>query len=223
MKKYILLVLSVLFVTGCTVQKLDTNIESNVQKILSLHLKLSNTSKNGYKYYLPKGVSVIDNTDYNETLVSNGDTYYLYVDIVSKHYKSKINYTINPDAYKSIKLKQNNKEGYLEIRQEENQYLIEMVFNYAKIKTYVTKDHISNALINISYILSTMQYNDTVIDLLFSSESFELNKEKFSIFESTRESGNFLDYINQYDKDIGDITEDNTQDDTSVDIQNTTE
>lgn len=223
MKKIILLVLSLLFLTGCTVTKLDSNIESNVNKILSLDLKLSNSSKNGYKYYLPKGVSVVDNTDYNETLVSGGDTYYLYVDIVSKHYKSKLNYQINPNAYKSMKLEQNKKEGYLEINQKNNLYLIEMVYNYAKIKTYVPKERLSDSLINISYILSTMNYNNTIIDLLFSSESYQLNKEKFSLFDSTRENGKFSDYVIEFDKDIGDITEDITEDNTSVDIQNTTE
>lgn len=207
MKKIILLIILFVVLTGCTIKKLDNTIETNVQTILDLNLKLSNNSKNGYKYYLPKGVTVIDNTDYNEKLVANGTIYYLYIDIVSQHYQSPLQYKEDKTAYLSIPLKSGSKSGYLKVKKENKQYLVEMVYNYAKIKTYVEYKKLNDTIINCSYILSTLDYNDKIIDLLFTNYNFASTEEKFSLFKSSRENGNFLDYVEKYDKYVEEETQ----------------
>ena len=94
MKKFFLLLLiPLLFMTGCTIKQVDNkDIKSILDTLLGNNLNLYNQTSKGYKYYVPRGVSVIDNTSYNEKLIATGDIYYLYVDVVSYQYKKINNY-----------------------------------------------------------------------------------------------------------------------------------
>lgn len=194
-----LILISILLLTGCTYKKIDENNIDNITDILLIKkLNLFNHTAKGYKYYLPKGVKVIDNTNYNERLFANGNVYYLYIDIVNFHYKKPFSYTINEDAFFSKPLKYKN-EGYLEINKINDKYFIEMMYNYAKIETFVKEKDIGNTIINISYILSSLKFNDNIIDLIFDEDILNYDEKKFDIFESKGREGNFLDYVNEYD------------------------
>ncbi len=87
MKKKIILISLLLFIlTGCTsVQKMS--LESIIQKETETNVTLYNKYHHGYKYYLPIGLEVIDNSDYNEVLMDENYKYYLYVDAVSQYNK----------------------------------------------------------------------------------------------------------------------------------------
>ena len=90
MKKIIIFIFVMLMVTGCSIKRLDTSsLDRIVDTVLSEKIKLSNRVSKGYKYYLPKGVKLLDYNEYNDKLYSSYNTYYLYVDIVSYHYKIK--------------------------------------------------------------------------------------------------------------------------------------
>jgi len=91
MKKIFIFLL--IFVTGCSVVRIDTDsIDNIVSVVLSKNNTLYNQIGNGYKYYIPRGVSHIDTNELNETLYFNGNYYYLYVDIVSFLYQTEIDY-----------------------------------------------------------------------------------------------------------------------------------
>ena len=90
MKKSLLLLIFVLIITGCDIKEVNTNdINNNVSILLNEKINLSNRVASGYKYYLPRGMRVIDKTEYNEKLFSQGYTYYLYIDVVSYHFKKE--------------------------------------------------------------------------------------------------------------------------------------
>ncbi|MDD2203330.1 MAG: hypothetical protein PHD78_02995 [Bacilli bacterium] len=210
MKKIFVLLLIFPFVLmGCTVVEVnDKDLNKIVDTILGKNLNLHNQTSNGYKYYLPRGTRVIDSTSYNEKLFSDGYKYYLYVDIVNYHFKKDVSYEENMDAYFSKKLDYNKKQGYLEITEIKNLYFVEMMYNYSKIEVFVSKDNIKDAVINASYILSSLNFNDTIIETLFNETSIDLNEEKFKLFEPKREEGNFLDYVKEYDQYEDTIDED---------------
>ena len=68
-KLLILLSISVLFITGCSLKKLESdNIEKNMDSLLSTKVSIHNEYYEGYKYYLPKSLSFIDKDDYNAIL-----------------------------------------------------------------------------------------------------------------------------------------------------------
>ena len=93
----ILLSMVMLFITGCSVTKLDdTDIGKNMKTLLSQDNKLYNVHYSGYKYYLPKGISFVDKDDYNSVLSdSHGNKYYMFVDAISYYYKVENTYKVN--------------------------------------------------------------------------------------------------------------------------------
>lgn len=191
MKKIaVLLFMLVMITTGCTIVRIDTkSIDNIVSVVLSKENTLYNRVGKGYKYYVPRSVTYLDTNDLNDKLYSNGNYYYLYIDAVSYFYKTKINYKENDKSYYSKKIN-GNKEGYLEINQVGNQYSINFVYNYAKIEALVDKDDIETAVLEASYILSTVKFNDNVIKLMLNEEYFTNKEEKYDVFTQKEEQQN---------------------------------
>jgi hypothetical protein len=218
MKKiFVLLLTSLIFLSGCSIKKVDNeNIDEMVSTILNKKLNLYNQHSSGYKYYIPRGMSLIDSTSYNEKMFSNGYTYYLYVDVVSYHFKKDFTYKINDKAYFSKKLKFNNKSGYIEINKEKDLYFIQMMLNYSKIEVYVPKDYINDAIINASYILSSIKFNDTTIKALFDDTAINFKEEKFELFKPREEEDNSLNF------DEEKVTEDIVTDEDIITTDETT-
>lgn len=188
MKKLLLLFLTMLLVTGCTVVRIDTHeIDNIVNVVLSKENKLYNRVGKGYKYYIPRGVNYIDTNDLNDRLYSDGNYYYLYIDAVSYFYKTKVDYQEKGQAYYSKKIK-GKKEGYLEIQKLDNQYKVEFFYNYAKIETLVKKDDLLDVVLNASYILSTVKFNDNVIKLMLNEDYFVNKEERYNLFTKKQET-----------------------------------
>ena len=145
----------------------------------------------GYKYYIPRGVSYIDTIELNDELYSNGIYYYLYVDAVGYYYKSKVNYKENSNLYYSKVIK-GDKDGYLEIKEDNGNYHISFVYNYAKIEAKVKKEQIEEVILNSSYILSTIKFNDNIIELMLDSDYFTNKEEQYDTFSKKNENNNFL-------------------------------
>lgn len=198
MKKIFILLFGLFIMTGCSVVRIDTNsIDNIVDVVLSKNNTLYNRIGRGYKYYKPRGVSYIDTLDLNDVLYSNGDYYYLYIDAIGYYYKAKIDIKENKDAYYFKKIKLKDKEGYLEITKQSNGYHIEFVYNYAKIETVVDEDKIDEVVLNSSYILSTVKFNDNIIGLMLDDEYFTNKEERYTLFEQKEENNNFLEYIEE--------------------------
>lgn len=186
MKKLAILLLLVVFTTaGCTAVRIDTkNIDNIINVVLSKNNTLYNRVGKGYKYYVPRGVTYIDTDNLNDKLYSKGNYYYLYIDAVSYFYEKEIDYEESDEAYYSKKI-DGDKKGYLEINQVGNQYSIKFVYNYAKIESLVDKDDIETVVLNASYILSTVKFNDNVIELMLNEEYFTNKEEKYDLFEKS--------------------------------------
>lgn len=183
MKKIFLLCIFVTMLTGCTSIN-NSSIESILNETISSVVKITNTQRNGYSYYLPRGLDVKKSKNFNEMFEDDLYQYYLYVDVVSYNNKTSFKYTINNKAYFSSSLENNGKYGYIEINNyKNNQYLIEIMYNYAKIEVVVYEKDIKNAVTNIMTVISSITYNDNVIIKYLSNSSFEGNEEKFNIFE----------------------------------------
>ncbi|MEG0021957.1 MAG: membrane lipoprotein lipid attachment site-containing protein [Bacilli bacterium] len=196
MKKLILILLSVFLLSGCTVVRINTDsIDNIVNVILSKDNTLYNNVGKGYKYYRPRGVTYIDTIDYNEKLYSNGNYYYLYIDINSYYYKREFEYKQNKEAYYSRFIDINKKTGYLEVnKQEDGYYLIEFMYNYAKIEALVKEEDINDVILNSTYILSSIKYNSNVIKIMLNEDYFTNKEERYDIFmpKSTQKKDDFI-------------------------------
>ena len=198
MKKIVIVLLGTLLLTGCTIVRISSNIDTMTDVILSKNNKLFNHVGKGYKYYVPRGVTYIDTDEYNEKLYSSGNYYYLYVDVISYYHKKDFNYDKDESAYFSKKIDNNNKKGYLEINKLDNgKYYIEFMYNYAKIECQVEKDQIEDAVLNSSYILSTIKFNRKVIKIMLQEDYFTNKEETYDIFESKKVNTNFLEVGNE--------------------------
>lgn len=196
MRKIILTILLVLVLTGCSIVRIDT---SSIDTILNVILTKDNTLFNqvgqGYKYYLPGGVTYIDSDDLNDILYCNGAHYYLYIDAISYHYNASTNYKINNSAYYSKIFSKTDgfkHSGYIEINEQGDLYHIEFVYNYAKIETLVNEENLNNAVLNASYILSTIKYNKDIVELMLEDDYFTNKTGKYDDFNSKEESEKFV-------------------------------
>lgn len=199
MKKVTILFM-LLLLTGCTIVRIDTSsIDNIVNVVLSKENNLFNRVGKGYKYYIPRGVSYIDTLELNDELYSNGIYYYLYVDAVGYYYKSKVTYNEDNKLYYS-KIIKGEKDGYLEIKKEDDKYHILFVYNYAKIEAKVKEEQIEEVILNASYILSTIKFNDNVIKLMLDSDYFTNKEEQYDTFSKKNENNNFLVEVEMEEK-----------------------
>src|SRR5699024_130179 len=104
-------------------------------------------------------------------------------------------------AYLSKKINHNNKEGYLEINKQNDKFFIEMMYNYAKIEVLVDEEELKEAVTNISYILSSLRYNRTVIRNLIDEDILDFEEKTYEIAKPKEEveTKNILEYAEEYD------------------------
>lgn len=208
MKKFLLILSVLILLSGCTITRVDNyNYEKIMDKILSLDINTYNKVGKGYKYYAPRGVVRIDSEDYNDVLKRGDNKYYLYVDVVSYYYKSKIDYEVNNNSYFFRKISNNGKEGYIIIEKKKDKLYVQMKYNYAKIETYVKESDLNLAIMDISYILSSTNFNDSLLKKMYESGNFDSKEEVYKLFDNKEKEGNFLEYIKEFDKYDGDTDE----------------
>lgn len=215
MKRVVLLLCLVVLLTGCSIKQVKyDNIDSIIESVLTKKIELSNSYFEGYKYYLPRGLRLVGKKDYNAKLVSGKNTYYLYVDVIA--YYNKVGNKFSPSkGYYSKELNFNNKKGYVEVTQTNDMYFIEIMYNYAKIETLVSRRDLNTAIINSCYILSSVQFNDKVIEALVGENALDYKETIFDIFGPHRDADQFLDYEEEYQYK-GDIDDEMNENDSDI-------
>ncbi len=184
MKKYILILIAIIFLTGCTNIN-NLSIDEIVNNSINTRVEIFNNYRKGYKYYLPTGLKVTSREETNEIIKKGANTYYLYVDLISYYNKTNREYQENTESYYSKKIEKNDNFGYLEINNQENgKYLIEIMYNYAKIEVIVAENNLNNTIINAISILTSISYNDTIIKNMMSEEGYNYKEEEIDIFET---------------------------------------
>lgn len=201
MKKRFLLVLFVcILLCGCTSIQ-NMSIEEVIENGTSRTVSVYNKYRKGYKYNLPKGLEVTNYIDYNETISSANYNYYLYVDGVSYFNKVIESYKTNSVSYVSMPISYEDKYGYLEINKLNNgKYFIELMYNYAKIEVIVKKSDINVALANGLSILSSINFDDSILKTLLDEEVSQFGESEFNIFETASSSDS--QYLQAIDADI---------------------
>ena len=202
-KKIIILMISILTLTGCT--NLTTmSINQVVDVMLEENTKLANNVFDGYKYYIPKGLKLITKDEYNASLKDEyNNTYYFYIDVVSFYNKEDVEYKVNNKAYFSKELDYNDKKGYLEITkiEETDAYFIEYMYNYGKIEAFVKENEIKSAIINMSSVLKSLEFNRTVLESLIGNNVLDYKEDTYDVMKpkgSTATKDTYLEYEEKY-------------------------
>ena len=203
MKKIIVLLsVILLLMTGCTVTTLSSvDVGSNIKVLLSEKAKLYNVYVDGYKYYVPKGLRFLDKEDYNAKFVDRyGNKYFLYVDAISYFHEVKNTYEENETSHYSRKLDYNNKSGYIQIdKQKDGNYIINFMFNYAKMEAYVSERDLVFAIDNMCYVLRSVKFNKKVLESLIGENILSYQEETFNLFDTDSSNDNFLDVVTKYE------------------------
>ena len=189
--KKILIIICLLFITGCS----DIRKQSydDIINNIATRANKDNVYRTGYSYYLPRGMRVSDSTLYNESITDARYKYYLYVDIVSYYKKVTKDYSVNDNALVSKKLDYDGKFGYVEVNLLKNdKYLVEIMYNYAKIEVIVDKSKCKEAMLSIINILKSVEYNDSIIANLMGDDVLNFSEEEFNIFNTKGSESNYL-------------------------------
>ena len=205
MKRLVLLLFAVLLLmTGCTVTTLsNVDVGSNIKTILTDKAELYNVYFEGYKYYVPKGLQFVNKDHYNAKFTDSlGNKYYLYVDAISYFHKIENTYEENETSHYSRKLNYSKKTGYIQIdKQKDGKYLINFMFNYAKMEAYVSEEDLISVVNNMAYVLRSITFNDKVLESLIGENILSYQEETFNLFDTKSASTeNFLDEVAKYDK-----------------------
>ncbi len=192
-KKSIIILLILFLVTGCT--NLKSLSYDDIIKKISENSNYVNTYRKGYRFYTPNGLR-IDNAGTNYVIFSsNTVNYYLYLDFINYDKKQEIKHEVDKNSIYNKEINNEGFFGYVDIKMlKNNQYLIEIMYNYAKIEVMVDKDMINEALINSISILKSIRYNDTIIKNILESDSLDYTEEIFDLFKDVSSNSNTLEY-----------------------------
>lgn len=202
MKIKIILIFMIILFTGCEVKDITIkDVDIFIEDALKSQRLSVNKSFKGYKFALPRGFTITDKKENNYILLSNKDSYYLYIDTVSYFYKSSFQpiKEENLFLYKEIEYKKN--KGYIKIEKTKvDEYLVKMVYNYSKIEVKTNEKNLKHVVQNSIEILLSVEYNDITLKSLIGEDVLDYKEEIFKLFESKRETGTFLDYIEEYER-----------------------
>ena len=199
-KKLFTIIICVFFLAGCNATNInDLSLTEIVDSSLEKESKLYNTNNKGYRYYLPTEFEITKDDDYVQVLNSHGDTYYLNIDVVSYYYKNKITTEHKLDDYEYYTFESKDKSGYLRITQNNEDFFVELCYNYAIIEVEVEESEIKYAVSRGITILNSVKYNDTVIEKKLNDKDIESKETAYKIPEpkEKNETKNVLEYINE--------------------------
>ncbi len=192
MKKFLVVLIAILILSGCSnIQSKD--YDTLISEAASSKYDIVNTYRTGYKYYVPGNMDISNILDYNETLEDSSHKYYFYVDVVSYYNRVIENYEVNPEAYYSKVINYQDKYGYIEINKWKNgKYLLEIMYNYAKIEVIVEESFLKEAVSYAMVILASVKYNNNVLENIVGENVLTSKEIEFNIFETKKSESNFL-------------------------------
>ena len=198
MKKILVLFITLVLLTGCTVVQ-NVDVDTIVNETLSTkYTELYNKVGKGYKYYLPKTLISKTTDNKNEIIKSKNCNYYLYVDLISYHNKVDFNYSETTGIYYSRLIEKDNKKGVINIYENaDDKFLVKVEFNYAYVEVITDKNHLNGSVANAVIMVTSMSYNDDIIEKLLEEGLLSSIEETVDIFDS-KDKQNVLEVDDTY-------------------------
>lgn len=200
MYKKIIILLSAFLLSGCTTYYMNNlSNEEIIKLIINENNDLYNVNNKGYRYNLPIGFSVYSDLDYSQVLLSNNIKYYMNVDVVGYYYKNKYIETYEENDYEFFEFEQDDKTGYLKITKNNDNFFVELCYNYAIIEVEVKQNELRYAISRSISILNSIKYNDIIIEKYIGENDLDSKETKYSIPQPIEkdESKNVLQYIEE--------------------------
>ena len=146
----------------------NNNYDVIVNDVIENSNNIYNTNSLGYKYYLPFSINKVYDKD-------SSDSYYYY----------KIN-------------NNKNKNGYVKITKDKDKYFMKVVYNYAKIETYVEEYELADILSYSMIILNSINYNDNLIEKILQDDYYSSSFKEYKIKKPEDAESKFSEYLSEY-------------------------
>ena len=200
MKKVLILSALLILCIGCTRIDNTDDYKVIIDDIIEENNISTNTASMGYKYYLPIGVKKVYDKDYNQIFKVNDTYMYLYVDVISYYYKNNLNLDDkdSSDCYYYYKINNNNRNGYVKITKDKDKYFMKVVYNYAKIETYVEEYELADILSYSMIILNSINYNDNLIEKILQDDYYSSSFKEYKIKKPEDAESKFSEYLSEY-------------------------
>ena len=197
-KRFILLIITLLILTGCT--KIDSNVDNIVNATMTKEISDVNTGSTSYELYIPAGVIQLVDNEYNQKFMIRNTHIYLYVDTISYYYKNSLNYK-NLDSYnyyyKEINL--NNKTGYIGIdKLDDGSFFVSIIYNYSKIEFYSSYEDLPIIMSNSLIIIKSIKYNDNLIKMELDEVTSDGREIKYELDKPEDSKSTFSQYLQEY-------------------------
>lgn len=200
-KKLLLVIVLIVLLTGCVrIDEVRDDYASLVVSALN-NRSVTNDVALGYKYYLPRGVKLIKNYDYNQKFMIDDTYLYMFVDINSYYYKAELKDIDSSNCFYYQKISYDGKNGYLSIIKEDSKYFTVIVYNYAKMEFYSDYDDLNKLITLSSIILNSVDYNDVVIEKILDESLGSFSEITYELEKPEDASSNFSQYLEEFVKE----------------------
>ncbi len=208
MYKKLFITICLLLLVGCTNENINTLSLNEIidDSITGTEKITTNTNSRGFKYYLPNGFNLAKENGYVHELHSKNNVYYLNVDIISYFYKNDITTTHELDDYEYYEFSnKDDRKGYLRITKNNNNFFVELCYNYAIIEVEVEENDLRYAVSRGMNILKSIEYNDLVIEKIINDGESEIRETVYKIPEPEKKiTKNILEYIDEDEEESED-------------------
>lgn len=196
MHKNLILIFCLLLLCGC--KQIDDNNDYITKVYNCLKEKnITNEVALGYKYYVPKGVIKIKDYDYNQVFLVDGSYLYLYVDTISFYHQEELQKPTEFTGYYE-NFNYNGKKGYILVEEKNEQYYLNIAYNYSKIEGYIPKENINKIITLSSIILNSIEYNQTVIEKILEGDLGQFSEFTYEVDKPEGASSNFSQLLEEY-------------------------
>ena len=204
MKRFILLIIITLVLTGCS--RIDSNIDNIVAATMKSDINNVNTVSTSYKLYIPVGVMQLVDNEYNQKFKIKDTYVYLYVDTVSYYYKNNMHQDRGLNDYDYYDFTFDDKQGYMRITRKDSKFLVELCYNYAIIEVEVEESELRYAVSRGISILNSIEYNELVIGKYIEDNDIENRETVYNIPEpeNKEDNKNVLEYIEEFEVENSD-------------------
>ena len=201
MYKKFIIIICLLLLVGCTNRNINKlSLNELVDESLNNGKIKTNINSKGFKYYLPNGFTLVKDNGYIHELHSKNNTYYLNVDVISYFYKNELSTNHELDDYEYYEFEKNDKKGYLRITKNNDNFFVELCYNYAIIEVEVKESDLRYVVSRGMSILSSIEYNDLVIEKNINDGDIEGKETVYKIPEpENKNTKNILEYIDDSD------------------------
>jgi len=203
-KKLFITICILLLLVGCTKENINTeSLDEIIDNSIASETKAkANVNAKGFKYNLPSGFNLYKDSGYIHELHSKNYVYYLNVDIISYFYKNDITTVHELDDYEYYEFdnkdEENTKKGYLRITKNNDNFFVELCYNYAIIEVEVKDSDLRYTVSRGMNILKSIEYNDLVIEKLINDGESDIRETVYKIPEPEKKNTkNILEYIGE--------------------------